>query len=382
MDLKEYAAKKFQNICGLHKYEAKADEIGRQIENRLDKLNDRIEAFGRREFDRVNTDNYHILERCLKQISICERSLQEARRIGERTDKNKLELERIQNELNDLKNCVNRFVSKQTSIDALVRADFIQHLDYHIVHHCNLNCKSCSTFSPIADETYVDVKRFAEDLRLLHEVAGDSVLQIHILGGEPLLHPDIEHFLAVARTIFPEASIDITTNGLLIKKMNPSFWCAMKDNDIAVKYTRYPIHLDYDEMVEYIQSMGVHTFSAGGQIEKFRRIPLNSDGTENAKISYFQCPYIDCTTLRDGKLFRCPASAFVDLVNKRLETNLRNRPFKWNTMDYIELSKATRDDIFKFLSKAIPFCSYCKFSRAENIKWGLSDQVLSEWVEI
>ena len=74
--------------------------------------------------------------------------------------------------------------------------------EVHITEHCNLNCKGCYHFSPLAKEEYLDINEFERDLRRIYELCGDNVERITLLGGEPLLHPDINRFIEVTRKIY------------------------------------------------------------------------------------------------------------------------------------------------------------------------------------
>ena len=41
----------------------------------------------------------------------------------------------------------------------------IEKIDIHITDHCNLNCVSCTHFSPLAEEFYLDIDIFDRDLK-------------------------------------------------------------------------------------------------------------------------------------------------------------------------------------------------------------------------
>lgn len=284
----------------------------------------------------------------------------------------------VEKQINTLGTSMAQFASK--TIDRTM----IQHLDYHLTTHCNLNCKGCSTFSPIAEKWFASAESFEKDLWALHKCIGDSVQQIHLLGGEPLLHPQAERFAIVAREVFPYARIDFTTNGLLIRQMPESFWGNCKKNNISIKFTRYDIAVDYEEMSRYIREKGVEVFSAGSEkpITYFRRIPLNAKGTFNMFQSYVQCPYTDCAQLRDGKLFRCPAAALCDVLNKALKVQ-EKQELILSRRDYIDLNTAvTERDVFSFLSSAIPFCAYCDMAHMDShVKWEQSQKQIEEWVD-
>lgn len=268
-----------------------------------------------------------------------------------------------------------------------MKRNSIEHLDYHLTEHCNLNCVGCSTFAPIANKKFAELEAFERDIKRLYELVGDSVQQIHLLGGEPLLHPHVEQFAKSCRLVFKKARIDITTNGLLIFDMPDSFWSVLCENNISIKYTQYPVKFEYEKMVEYIKSKGVYVFSAGGKeaIKFFRRIPLNAKGTFNMYNSFIQCPYTDCVQLKDGKLFHCPASGFSDLLNLRMkEDEMIDGEFVLSEGDYADLSMAeSKNQIFEFLSNAIPFCRYCDMNHInENVEWKTSAHNIKEWVDV
>lgn len=271
------------------------------------------------------------------------------------------------------------------SAAATMKRSLIEHLDYHLVDHCNLNCTCCSTYSPLADKVFADPQDFRRDLERLRTIVGDSVLRLHLLGGEPLLHPDVEEFVRIARSVFSDARIDVTTNGLLVADMPDSFWTAMRECSVDLKYTRYPVKLDYDAMVEFAREKGVFAFSAGeGTIKCFRRIPLNAKGVFNIHQTYLQCPYIDCPQLRDGKLYRCPASAYSDILNKAMEEADQIGRFHVTRRDYLDLEQIdSSEEVFEFLSGAIPFCQYCDMGHVDNnVAWGGSSRDIREWVDL
>ena len=62
-------------------------------------------------------------------------------------------------------------------------------VEINIVSHCNLNCRSCSHFSPVAGKEYLPIELAELDFARLAELSGGDVQCIHIMGGEPLLHP-------------------------------------------------------------------------------------------------------------------------------------------------------------------------------------------------
>lgn len=130
-------------------------------------------------------------------------------------------------------------------------------LEFHLVEHCNLGCKGCNHFSPIAEEGYVNAEELIKDLNQLRNIFGArGVSQIEMLGGEPLLHPDCAEIIRNVRAIFPYVRLYILTNGLLLKRMDKFFYNTCKENDVCIMVTTYPINFDYNSLVEEINSGG------------------------------------------------------------------------------------------------------------------------------
>ncbi len=270
------------------------------------------------------------------------------------------------------------------AVSHVCNKDFIEHLDVSIATHCNLKCKNCSAFAPIAKEGYLDARRYESDLRTLYKIIGDNIIQIHLLGGEPLLHPQVKEIAKVTREVFKEARIDITTNGLLVKKMPNEFWETMLEYNISLKYTRYPIGLDYDELIKFVEDKGIFIFSASGknEIKSFRKIPLSLRGTNNINQSFLACPYSHCTQLSDGKLFNCPMAAYSFILNEQMEKEGLKGRFKLNKKDYIDIREGTtKDEIFDFIGRPIPFCRHCNTLKIQNEPWSYSSKKASEWLE-
>ncbi|MDR1029624.1 MAG: radical SAM protein, partial [Treponema sp.] len=135
----------------------------------------------------------------------------------------------------------------------------------YAVQHCNLNCKCCTAFSPIAEERFLNMESYKTDMARLAELSGGRLSSFYITGGEPLLHPQITDIFSVARRYFPETEIYFMTNGLLLLKMPETFWENLRQNNITINVSRYPIHLDIDKIREKAKSHTVRFDYVGGR---------------------------------------------------------------------------------------------------------------------
>ena len=66
-------------------------------------------------------------------------------------------------------------------------------LDVQVCDHCNLRCAGCLHFAPLAGERILDLEGYAYDLERLAAIEGIEGYfgSIVLMGGEPLLHPNI-----------------------------------------------------------------------------------------------------------------------------------------------------------------------------------------------
>ena len=93
----------------------------------------------------------------------------------------------------------------------------IEHIDYHIINHCNLNCAGCNQFGALAKPWFVSYEQFCEEWQLVYD-KDIKIREIRILGGETLLYPDLNKLVIFLRSLFPNSSIVVYTNAILLEK--------------------------------------------------------------------------------------------------------------------------------------------------------------------
>ncbi|GHU04502.1 hypothetical protein FACS1894147_09720 [Spirochaetia bacterium] len=250
------------------------------------------------------------------------------------------------------------------------------HIEVHIAEHCNLKCKYCSHFSPLADESYLSPEEFEKDILQLSKIT-KNLQQIILLGGEPLLHPRIVDFITIAKKYFSNTGVMIITNGIPLLKQSESFWECCKNNKVIISISYYPIKLNYDEISKMAAKYNVSIAYSLGREDGMIKLPLDLKGGKNYKRNFKKCGFGGtCVTLRSGKLFTCPTSAHIQFFNAYFDKNL-----EINEADYIDIYKVKDvNEIFKFLQQPVPFCRYCNMDgQIRNLKWEVSKKEISEW---
>ena len=57
----------------------------------------------------------------------------------------------------------------------------MDYFEIHLVEHCNLKCKACDNYSSIAEEEYLDIENFENDMKRMRELFSG----IHQVGAKP-----------------------------------------------------------------------------------------------------------------------------------------------------------------------------------------------------
>jgi MoaA/NifB/PqqE/SkfB family radical SAM enzyme len=262
----------------------------------------------------------------------------------------------------------------------------MRQIEVNVTDHCNLNCWGCNHFSNLVEgEHFLDFDEYSRDISHLSEICAGSLKAIKLLGGEPLLHPNIIDFIKVTRNCFPHSNIPIVTNGLLLLKMGAEFWQTLVENNIFLRVTKYPIGVDYKKIlkkaVDYgflnsnLNNNGSFSYDKGHMI----MFPFDLSGNQE-KYYFINCHHRGCTVLRHGKIYPCPQIAYIDYFNKKFNKELRVLE-----NDYIELHKVKDyNEINKFLSNRVPFCNYCdikhRYHHKNKFEWGKSTKEIEEYL--
>lgn len=249
-----------------------------------------------------------------------------------------------------------------------------------ITHHCNLNCKGCDHFSPLAEEGYYDLEQFKKDIKRISELTNGRIDRIGIMGGEPLLNPNCIEYLKISRQYLPNTKIRLVTNGILLTKQSEIFWQKLKELNIYVEYTKYDINLDYNKIDEIVKKYQVHVEVYGynqNVVKTSHKIPLDLNGNQDVVYNFLNCFHGNhCITLKNGKIYTCTVAPNIEHFNKYFDKDIPLSDY-----DGIDIYKVNNiQEILQFLAKPIPFCRFCNVKgRTFGHKWGISKKDISEW---
>jgi len=249
-----------------------------------------------------------------------------------------------------------------------------------VVEHCNLGCKCCSAFAPLAKETFLDVENYRLDMSKLAALTNNYIQDIQFTGGEPLLHPRICELFDIARSFFSNANISFLTNGILLLKMPDDFFENCRINRVSIGISRYPINIDINGIKDKCNIYGISVSYVGTDNvpkKKMWKYPLDVKGTQPLRRSFNICSQVNnCSILRDGKIFPCLVTAYINHFNDYFGQELRLSEGDFiNIYDVIDIR-----EIYNFFITPHPFCKYCNRKGVQfGIKYGISERVISEW---
>jgi hypothetical protein len=189
-----------------------------------------------------------------------------------------------------------------------------------------------------------------------------------ILGGEPLLNPDIENFVRVCRKHWRHV-IEFVTNGFLLHKF-PSILNTLRQNCVRLIISKHHASPEYEEKWKEVVAL-VKDWDGDKLIRPSVNIWTRRHkgwGTEalpyedcDPSQSWNVCPCRECKQLMDGKLWKCPKVAYLPLQKKRWP----DISPKWDQyLAYQPLEPTCSDEELKefFGQKVEDVCSMCPAS--------------------
>lgn len=255
----------------------------------------------------------------------------------------------------------------------------LTNFEVHLTEHCNLNCQCCNHFSPLAESKFADLSSMEKDLLRLAELTHSDVDFINLLGGEPLLNPDLISFFEITRKYFPKSKINLVSNGILLTRQDENFWKSCQNNNITICVTKYSIDIDWRKIEAKANQYERKIFYWNNNdiLKHSWHFPLDLTGSQNMAMNFLNCEDSNsCIFLRDGKLFTCVVPPNIHHFNKYFNKNL-----EVTGKDYIDIYEAKNiDEILNFLASPIPFCRYCNVKeRKYNLPWKISKKEIKEW---
>jgi GTP 3',8-cyclase len=182
-------------------------------------------------------------------------------------------------------------------------------LELNAVLHCNLSCVGCSHGSPESPEGVMPPGDAYRDLRALADVV--RVGEVRVVGGEPLLHPQLVEFLQAIQASGIRGRVRLITNGTRLH-LTPWGWLQHVDEVSVSRYPNANIRPGaLDELTDRCRRLRKRLVLNDYHSFRLMRPGRPLDKTETAAV-FGTCQMAHtwvCHTVHDGFLYTCPQSA-------------------------------------------------------------------------
>ena len=209
-------------------------------------------------------------------------------------------------------------------------------LETMITQVCNLSCNGCTNYSDLTHSGYVKWNQGKAWLEPWFDIL--QISDFGIMGGEPLINPEVEDWMIGIRQLMPDAQIRFTTNGLLLDR-----WPNLMDlaHDIGNCVVKVTVHVDDQHLEQNIQELfnkfqwepvteyGIHRWKTDRNLrlqinrpQKFLKTYQNNYANmrphHSDPVKAFQlCIQQTCPLLVNDRIYKCSTSALLaDTLNK------------------------------------------------------------------
>ena len=251
----------------------------------------------------------------------------------------------------------------------------IEQLELHVTHACNFTCEGCSHYSNHGHSGNISLDDCEEWLYGWSKRVKPKTFTI--LGGEPTLNKDLPEIVYMVMAMFPDPTtgIDVITNatGLHLQPRLPQMLVATGATlAVSIHSTEHPNYIKkfkrgYKLAKKWKHDLGVWVefwdFTNKEWVRQYKgfgdtMMPYEDN---NPRKSWEVCISKYAMQLHEGKLWKCPALAYLPMQAKKYNLSDKWNPYlKYQSLDV----DCTDEELEEFLNREDEsFCSMCPANR-------------------
>lgn len=235
----------------------------------------------------------------------------------------------------------------------------LSQIEFHLADHCNLNCAGCAHFSNLVREpVFADFEQFSKDIRRLNELF-DYVSSFYLLGGEPLLNPDITDFMYELRMVMPHTLITVVSNGLLVLTMEKKLITAFKETGAKLSISNYNC-LDTDKITSFLDGTGIDYEIRYGR-DFFAKYLTRTEENDLNDV-FKRCANRKCHFLDKGRMAVCGQPFYIKYFNDYFGESFSDGGWISLYEDGID-----GNEILRRMSKPMDACKNCTY--LQPVEW-------------
>jgi hypothetical protein len=235
----------------------------------------------------------------------------------------------------------------------------LANLEMHVVHSCNLVCESCSHYSNQGHKGEISLEQ--ADAWMLAWSGRLNPRDFSLLGGEPTIHPDLAHFVPLARRHWPRAHLRLVTNGFFLHRHPQLPVVLQQDPDACIYLSLHHTSAQYQEKLQpnldllrrWVADYGIRVIQYYSHAQWTRRYtgigsamaPFND---QDPRQSWEHCQARNYPQIFEAKLWKCAPLAYLGLQNEKYGLSEQWRPY----LDYQPLAPDCSDlELAAFLKR-------------------------------
>lgn len=242
-------------------------------------------------------------------------------------------------------------------------------LEYSVSYHCNLRCAGCSHLAPFSQKRFPPLESYCADIERLGQAV--HTRKLNLLGGEPLLNPEISTFVKVAKISGIADIVQVSTNGLLLHTMNDEFWEYVD----SVQITMYP---GYEPKEKYIQIFKERALDSNTRLRISAKPNMRTTIVTEphprdwiTDMIFKTCRNAHqhrCHMIHEGKLYKCAVPPFLPEYLLKMERN--DYDPKYDAFDIHNSSDIVQElTCFLTSSKTLDACRFCLGSVGKRLTY-------------
>nr|WP_288724034.1 radical SAM protein [uncultured Sellimonas sp.] len=243
-----------------------------------------------------------------------------------------------------------------TSYDLSSNGILLPALEVFITEKCTLRCRDCSHLIPRYENPKdYNIDEIIENLKNVFSLV-DKISDLIILGGEPLLHKEIEKLLEFCYKEKKQNKITIISNGTVLPTDN--LLKTMKRTGTRLRisnYGKYSIHMN--DIIKKCQEQKVCCYVNNELWTDMGRIFNHNYTQEELEDIFNDCPFAFDMLLLNGHIFRCAHVAHLN--NLKIINSYEHDSVKISDLTENNLKK--KQDMLKKYMKinCLYGCQYC-----------------------
>lgn len=247
-----------------------------------------------------------------------------------------------------------------------------------VTNYCNLNCRSCSHFSNIVTEkTLLSVDEFETYLVELRKKVRE-IATFQLLGGEPLLHPELDRFVSLTRKYFPGTHIDVVTNGLLILKIPQKLIDAMVLSNATFFISQYhPTREKITDIVRFLEEKQIN-YTISPLLTHFESVLTYKEKTAEKAFAKRYKDGCICHSIAKGRIYVCPTIERLYAVQDFFNIHIEEDELKNSSLDLMS-DDVDGWDMLKYFSAPVSICRFC-CPECKDSLWETGQPKIEDWI--